>query len=215
MPIKSFSYYPSKDSSSLFSPADKHYIENPERKKSFDNTFKNFDVNAVFADNVGVVQSELLKPTVGLTNSKTRGFHDISFFQDHVAEKLSETAINIIHVGNEASDPMPITPWQQMHRLGHVFGCDNSMGKLPPHLKESYEKFLRAMAHATSIYIEKVAHTRSPGKWAYLGQTNHDSFTRELVWERTSVTNALFKSMGTFKSARNERIRIRNHGTVL
>lgn len=178
-----------------FKPVDKRLIQHPvnytKTLKFFENTPYNFRL--FFNNNprlrnyreMGPASPEQIKEIFGTDAEK-------------ILENTSN-AITIVFIGNYGADPVMMTPWIMAHRFGHAIqagvrsngGYMSSDDSSPWRKAETYFfKFINSM-------LEK-----------YYGKAiASNNYVSAVKWDMTPEYNALFNSIGTQRSSRENRIK--------
>lgn len=181
-----------------FSKHDKKYLENPEATKSFVQTFKNYKFNMYFAED-----NPILKKygafVLDHKNVKDLKFQHIDL-QNRIIQNASNEVISCLFVGNEADEPMPITPWQQAHRIGHAIvserGGDYARHEFFIAFQEYLQPLLNKLICAKYHEFTQMGFEGMPLNQFVMYLDDYAKTCYPIMW-----------ALGTFKSARQKNTR--------
>ena len=111
------------------------------------------------------------------------------------AEKViegSEDAINIVYVGNQGAERMPLTPWIMAHRLGHAIRA-SAVSRGHSYWKTAEQNFFRMVNLALENYYRK---SRS--------RSDYSNSSFKIAWSAEYC--ALFNAIGTQRSSVQKQI---------
>lgn len=104
--------------------------------------------------------------------------------------------ITIIYTQNTGAEKIPATPWTLAHRFGHALARINGMGGR----NDQYQSIVQAVDRLFETIAEDVYQTN-------IKNTGYNSDPR-ITRDRGKLRRELGHALGTFKSARDRRLRV-------
>src|SRR5882757_8492141 len=151
-------------STSNFDDNDTKLLNNPKAKKKLNDAFLKvpYDFNIYFYDSIKVFG--------GMYEINDQRLYDRALYNFKQSD-FDNNAINVVFVGNDASDKHPITPWVIAHRIGHIifdygdntnsyktFGAGVPLQKQI--LKNVWSKFVVILNQGYGIPLTKYIHAQ-------------------------------------------------------